>query len=378
MTLDGSDDHVRLPNNITAGLDAITVSLDVLLEPPHSGNYFLFNLGNTAVGSPQQGNGYLFVTDTPNVARGSISPVAWGAEQNVLGTQKFARGVWQHVTFTLADGTGTLYVDGEAVGQNTNITMTPAEIGNGVTTANYIGRSAYDADRRVDGSIKDFRIYDRTLTAEEIAALVAANAEASLALDIAGLTLDGLDAVTGDLTLPTTSAGGSAVSWATSDPSVVTADGTVTRPAAGEGPATATLTATLSQRGLTREQTFEVTVLPQPPDEERAQAAADALVVHDVDDVRGNLHLPTSGTDTATVTWESSDPDVITATGEVTRPAAGEAAVEVALTASVTVGSSTVTRVFDATVPPLPADADYGLSWLTGHAFRGLQVADLR
>src|SRR5690606_41735513 len=174
-----------------------------------------------------------------------------------------------------------------------------------------------------------------------------------------GLVLEGLDAVTGDLTLPTASAGGSAVTWATSDPSVVTADGKVTRPAAGEEPATATLTATLSQRGFTREQTFEVTVLPQPPDEERAQAAADALVVHDVDDVRGNLHLPTSGTDTATVTWESSDPDVITATGEVTRPAAGEAAVEVALTASVTVGSSTVTRVFDATVPPLPADADY-------------------
>lgn len=359
VTLDGSDDHVVLPNNITAGLDAITVSMDVLLEPPHSGNYFLFNLGNRAVGTPQSGNGYLFVTDTPNVARAAISPVAWGGEQNVSGTQKFARGVWQHVTLTLAGGTGSLYIDGERVGQNTGITMTPADIGNGVTTANYIGRSAYDADRRVDGSIKDFRIYDRALSEEEIDALVTANAEASLALDVQGLTLDGLDAVTADLTLPTASAGGSAVSWATSDPAVVTADGKVTRPAAGEEPATATLTATLSQRGLTREQTFEVTVLPLAGDEARAQAAADALVVHDVDDVRGNLHLPTSGNDTATVTWESSDPGVITATGEVSRPAAGEAAVKVALTASVTVGASTVTRVLDATVPPLPEAQPY-------------------
>ncbi|MEE6282535.1 immunoglobulin-like domain-containing protein [Georgenia sp. MJ170] len=359
VTLDGGDDHVVLPDNVIADLDAITVSVDVLLEPPHSGNYFLFNLGNTAVGTPQQGSGYLFVSDTPNVARGTISSGAWGAEQNVTGSDKFARGVWQHVTYTLADGTGSLYIDGERVGQNTNITITPGDIGDGVTTANYIGRSAYDADGRVDGSIKDFRIYDRALEADEIGALVDANAEASLALDADGLALEGLDAVTGNVDLPSASPGGSVVTWATSAPSVVTDAGVVTRPAAGEEPATAVLTATLSQRGLTTEQTFPVTVLPMPVDEQRAQAAADALVVHDVEDVRGNLYLPSSGPDSATVTWVTSDGDVITASGEVSRPAAGEAAVEVALAATVTVGASSVTRVFDATVPALPADEDY-------------------
>src|SRR5699024_10833893 len=163
---------------------------DALPISPHSGNYFLFNLGNTAVGTPQQGSGYLFVSDTPNVARGTISDEAWGAEQNVLGTEKFARGVWQHVTYTLADGVGSLYVDGELVGQNPEITLTPADIGDGVTTANYIGRAAYDADRRVDGTIKDFRLYDRALSSEEIGTLVTANAEASLELDVDGLTLD--------------------------------------------------------------------------------------------------------------------------------------------------------------------------------------------
>ncbi len=359
VTLDGQGGHVVLPDDVIAGMDAITVSLDVLLEPPHSGNYFLFNLGNPAQGNPQQGDGYLFVTDTPSVARGSISPAAWGAEQNVSGTSRFARGVWQHITYTLADGTARLYIDGEQVGENTEITMTPGDIGDGQTTANYIGRSAYAADRTVDGTIKDFRIYDRALSGAEVADLTAVNAEASLALDVESFTLEGLDAVEADLELPATTPGGSALEWATSDAGVVAADGTITRPAAGEEPATATLTATLSQRGQSETKTFTVTVLPHPSDEARAQAATDALVVHNLDDVRGNLYLPTSGIDGASVSWASSDEDLITTTGEVQRPAPGEESATVELTATVTVGSSEATRVLVATVPPLPAPQDY-------------------
>lgn len=359
LTLDGVDDHVVLPDDLIAGLDAISVSMDVLLEPPHTGNYFLFNLGNPAVGTPQQGDGYLFVTDTPSVARGTISDFAWGAEQNVTGTKKFERGVWQHVTYTLEDGTARLYVDGELVGENPDITLTPADIGDGRTTANYIGRSAYDADRRVDGSVKDFRIYDRALAGEEIADIVALNAEVSLEADVESFVLDGLEGLTANVALPSTSPGGSALTWETSDPDVITAEGVITRPAPGAEPATATLTATLSQRGLTAQKSFPVSVLPQLDDAERAQLAADALVVHNIDDVRGNLYLPTTGDDGATVTWQSAAPDVVTPTGEVTRPAAGEETVTVELTATVTVGEGTATRVFEAVVPPLPEEQDY-------------------
>src|SRR5690625_1101616 len=359
LTLDGVDDHVTLPDDVIAGLDAISVSMDVLLEPPHTGNYFLFNLGNKAVGSPQQGSGYLFVSDTPSVARGTISDCAWGAEQNVSGTEKCDRGVWQHVTYTLEDGTARLYVDGELVGENSEITLTPADIGDGSTTANYIGRSAYDADRRLDGSVKDFRIYDRALDAEEIGDIVAVNAEASLEADAEGFVLDGLEGLTADVQLPATAPGGSALTWETSDAGVITAEGVITRPAPGPEPATPTLTATLSQRGLTAQKSFPVSVLPQLDDAERAQLAADALVVHNIDDVRGNLYLPTTGDDGATVTWQSAAPDVVTPTGEVTRPAAGEETVTVELTATVTVGEGTATRVFEAVVPPLPEEQDY-------------------
>src|SRR5699024_3762071 len=92
----------------------------------------------------------------------------------------------------------------------------------------------------------------------------------------------------------------------------------------------------------------------EPVEVTPAQQAANALVVHDVDDVRGNLTLPATAGADASVTWASSEPGVITATGEVTRPASGGEAAVVTLTATVTVGDDVATREFEATVPPLP------------------------
>ena len=62
LTLDGVDDHVKLPNNMMAGLSSITVSTDVYIEPSQTGNYFIWGLGNPAVGSPASGTGYLLAT----------------------------------------------------------------------------------------------------------------------------------------------------------------------------------------------------------------------------------------------------------------------------------------------------------------------------
>ena len=59
---------------------------------------------------------------------------------------------------------GRLYVNGVQVGQNTNISLYPARLGN--TPNNWIGRSQY-----LDGELDDFRIYQRGLSAEEVASL---------------------------------------------------------------------------------------------------------------------------------------------------------------------------------------------------------------
>ncbi|NCT91663.1 hypothetical protein GXB85_11980 [Cellulomonas sp. APG4] len=356
ITLDGVDDYVDLPDDVMAGLDAITVAFDVKVDPSLGGVHFIYGLGNT---TGSAGDGYLFAEANP--LRTAIASGNWSTEQNLETTppRNLARGVWKHLTYTLDGGTAVLYEDGVEVARRTDLTLTPGSIGDGRTTENFIGRSVYPGDPLFKGSVHDFRIYDRALGADEVGELTAANAAAALAADVAAFTIGDTSAVEADLDLPAVSAGGSSVTWATSDAGVVTATGEVTRPAAGEDPATATLTATLSQRGATATKDFEVTVLPQLDDTTRAQAAAAALTVPNLDDVRGNLTLPTGGPDGSSVAWESSVPEVITPTGEVSRPATGEDAVVVELTATVTVGTASVTRVLPATVPALPERADY-------------------
>jgi len=111
---------------------------------------------------------------------------------------------------------------------------------------------------------------------------------------------------------------------------------------------------------------------PRPDAEsssDSVRAAASTLSVPDLDDVRGNLTLPTSGSDGTTVAWTSSAPKVITPTGEVTRPATGAAPAKVVLTAKVSLGRESTTRQFTATVVPAPAKqplAGYSFFYFTG------------
>ncbi|OLT54233.1 hypothetical protein BJF88_09795 [Cellulosimicrobium sp. CUA-896] len=368
----GGSNHVDLPDDLLAGTDAVTVSADVWVDPALSGNYFFYNLGNPAVGSPQSGNGYLFSTGNANY-RATISDLAWGREQNTAKAPAGAlqRGVWKTITYTLADGTARLYEDGSQVGQNTAVTITPGAIGGGTTTANALGKSAYAADGLFKGRMKDFRLYDRALTAQEVADLASDAADDAVRADAAALDLGDTSAVVTDLTLPAKGVGGSAVTWTTSDDGVVAADGTVTRPAAGEEPATATLTATVALRGASETRTVDVTVLPGDGDQAKAEAAVAAIEVPNLDDVRGNLTLPTTGLHGASLTWATSS-GAITPTGEVTRPAHGEDAETVTLTATATVGGATATRELTAHVPPLPQDEElegYLFSYFIGEGY---------
>ena len=70
---------------------------------------------------------------------------------------------------TLSGNTGTLYVNGQPVATNTNMTVTPADLGN--TNQNWIGRSQFIADPYLAATVDDFQIYDHALSAAEIAAL---------------------------------------------------------------------------------------------------------------------------------------------------------------------------------------------------------------
>ena len=89
--------------------------------------------------------------------------------------------------------------------------------------------------------------------------------------------------------------------------------------------------------------------------EPSSAATAVRAVVADLDlgdtsAVVADLTLPTVGTSGATIAWTSSDPAVVTTTGEVTRPEHGADDANLTLTATVTKDRRTATKVFDVTV----------------------------
>ena len=85
------------------------------------------------------------------------------------------------------------------------------------------------------------------------------------------------------------------------------------------------------------------------------QAVVDDLDLGDTSAVVADLALPTVGTSGTTIAWASSAPEVVTATGEVTRPEHGAGDVTLTLTATVTNDRRTATKVFTVTVRELAA-----------------------
>ncbi len=74
-----------------------------------------------------------------------------------------------NVTYTLSGSTARLYLDGQQVAENTNVTVRPGDIGGGRTLANYIGKSVYNADNLLRGQVREFALYNRALSADEVA-----------------------------------------------------------------------------------------------------------------------------------------------------------------------------------------------------------------
>ncbi|QYX75788.1 family 43 glycosylhydrolase [Streptomyces akebiae] len=367
LAFNGSDTYVKVPNDVMKGMNSISVSMDVLMDESQSGPYFIYGFGNTSNGT---GNGYLFATG--NSLRTAIASGNWSTEQNTRpsDSHNLTRSVWKQLTYTQTGTTGVLYEDGVEVGRNTSVTTTPGSIGSGTTTANYIGKSVYTSDKLFKGKIRDFRVYDRALAGSEVEQLSLPIAAEGVAADKAALTLGDTSAVTADLDLPKTgTAGGSTITWASDNTDVVSDSGAVTRPAAGQPDGHATLTATLKKGPASATKTFEVTVLPAFDDTTAVDQAAAALTVHNLDDARGNLTLPTSGDFATKVSWSSANTAVVTDDGVVQRPAHGDGATTVELTATVTKGDAKKNRTFTAKVPELPkkeALKGYMFSYFTG------------
>lgn len=193
---------------------------------------------------------------------------------------------------------------------------------------------------------------------------------AKAALAIAYQSGDSASFITKNVTLPLTDTLGyeTTISWAQTVGTAIAADGTVTRPAYSGANATVTLTATISRSkdsSATDTKVFEnlvVIKLPPTSDDEKVAADKDNLAVgyaagDSATSVTKNLTLAIAGTNAGvTIAWASDKADVVSTAGVVTRPAKGEADVEVKLTATISCGGAIdQTKEFTLTVKAIPS-----------------------
>ncbi|KFH45106.1 Xylosidase/arabinosidase-like protein [Hapsidospora chrysogenum ATCC 11550] len=108
---------------------------------------------------------------------------------------------------------------------------------------------------------------------------------------------------------------------------------------------------------------------------EQMQDALDAITIHKLDDIRGNIHLPSTTPDGHKISWSSSDANVISNDGQVTRQRANTA---VSLTASISSeDGSALERTFDASVRAaiqLDGFEGYAFSYFVDNSIAGEKI----
>jgi DUF1680 family protein len=164
VAFDGKDGYVRLADDLLAGASAYSVVTWVKLDgkPEPGARLFDFGTGQTA---------YMYLTPRTDDGklRYAITTLGGPGEQQI-DSDPLPTGRWVHVAVTYRDRTAVLYVDGKEVGRETNLYSEPRYFSNHIRAA-YIGKSQYGTDPYLKGEIDDFRVYGKTLTSTEVAAL---------------------------------------------------------------------------------------------------------------------------------------------------------------------------------------------------------------
>ncbi len=146
-----------------------------------------------------------------------------------------------------------------------------------------------------------------------------------------------------------TSIGDPDVSWTSSNEAVISRSGEV-------NPATVDtkveFTGVFSYQDYPNIYLYKTFNLTVPADNDDAGAVADAkaaLTLGDTSSVKKNLELPVSGKRNTTITWESSNPDIVSASGAVNPSYTSD--FTVILTATISRGSVSDTKEFTVFVP---------------------------
>lgn len=275
------------------------------IDFPNAGNYYYLNLGtaadlcpssfsvslwinqDNAWGSAEQilvwnkneyfSNGWYISSNGSNVPLAiSFGPATSGGQPyqvQVQGarTDFFPLNTWVHVGITYDGLKKECKVFRNGILQPTTVTQALSATSTGVVSDSGVHKSIgfngpfYANGGQATFKLDEFTIYDQVLTQAEVISVI--DSDLGGTFDLSTILQADYNALTltsrthKDISLPSQGNNGSAITWKSSDTSVVRNDGTVVDPNLSEEK-TVTLTATLSYGDLTLSKPFSVVIVP--------------------------------------------------------------------------------------------------------------------
>lgn len=261
LVLDGSNagnvnetkTSLEIPKTTLHGHNELTISLDVLVDSSCGGYARVFEF-------------------SPEGRQALTLGAKWGSAtsmllkyttQNDVTDQKLALDTefnnWVNITVTLDGTKACVYVDGRLVQSNDNFIYKNSLFWEAIGCYAF-GRTQFWNDVPLKGMMDNIKIYSKALTAKEvlvenkIISIIDDNEAVCSEYEKLNITWDG---TSGTIELPTYVSEGVKISYASSNPSVITNEGLVIFP---NEPTTVTLTATLTRGDVTMEKTFTFVV----------------------------------------------------------------------------------------------------------------------
>lgn len=151
--------------NLISSLTDFTVSTYVCISESAdlnaNGNFiWTFSNSDDIISQPK---GCMFYS--PKKDGYKITLTDYRTQQGVGREKNMVKQEWKHLVYTQSGTAGSVYVDGNLI-KSSEVNLLPKALGK--TIYNFIGRSPYKDDSFLKGLISDFRIYNKTLSAEEI------------------------------------------------------------------------------------------------------------------------------------------------------------------------------------------------------------------
>lgn len=296
LVLDGQSGYMELPTGI---LKDNMSFIAWVKRDSCTGYERIFDLG-------ADDENYFFFAPTYGVAEISVNgDKSW---VNVGGDK--TEGVWQMYAVTVEENIVTVYIDGEQVRDPGECKYKLSEIKD---SSNYLGKSHFN-DPYFHGTMDEIKIYNRTLSGEEISQMYYESQRLQMLKADAG-ALKVPSYTYGDIELELKgSVNGSEVAWKSSSKNVLGTDGKA-NPKKENTDVTLTAVLTDPESGISYEQEFTVTVVAAGA-EGRLSYVRDNFDLG-IDYIIGDIGLA-SEIDGVSIVWDGGD--IIGSDGSVTRP----------------------------------------------------------